>query len=128
MNMKKACRVWMFTVALSALASNALAAGDKVAATLLPISSVTVHFDDLNTSTQAGVSVLYARVRGAASVVCRSGGGEWYPGMRWESETCYRATLDRVVARLNIATLTSLHLASTHRGTSPKRELQAGNR
>src|SRR4029077_5731966 len=124
MNMKEVCRVGVFTVCLSALASNALAAGEKVVATLPPISSLTVRFDDLNTSTQAGVSALYARVRTAASAVCRSGGGDWYPGMRWESESCYRATLDRAVARLNIATLTSLHMASTHRGTAPKRELQ----
>jgi hypothetical protein len=60
--------------------------------------------------------------------VCRSGGAEWYPTQWWAFEDCDRATLDSIVARLNIPKLTAMHLANKPSAASPNPGLQAGHR
>ena len=110
-------------LALVVLASQAVA-GPESQHSLQP--SVTVRFGDLNTSSVQGSTVLYGRISDAARAVCDSG-ALWYPGDYWTSKECYRATVDTVVAKLNLPALSALHFAATHRalGTTG---LQAGNR
>jgi UrcA family protein len=110
-------------VALIVVASHA-AAGPAPQRSLEP--SVTVRFGDLNTSSVEGTRTLYARISDAARAVCDSG-ALWYPSVYWTSKECYRATVDQVVAKLNLPALSALHFAATHRalGTTA---LQARNR
>ncbi len=92
----------VLAVALALLAPHAATAAD----------TVTVRFADLNTSTVQGSRALYARIRNAARDVCNSG-AEWYPNEYWAQKNCYRATVARVVTRLNLPALTAVHLAQT---------------
>jgi UrcA family protein len=110
-------------VALIGVASHAVAA-PPTQRSLEP--SVTVRFADLNTSSVEGIRVLYDRISDAARAVCDSG-ALWYPGVYWTSKECYRATVDSVVAKLDLPGLSALHFAATHRapGTTG---LQARNR
>jgi len=52
--------------------------------------------------------ILYGRISAAAMAVC-SGGGAWYPTQARARQDCYRATLDQVIAKLNLPLLTALH-------------------
>jgi UrcA family protein len=87
--------------------------------------AVTVQFGELNTATAEGTRVLYDRLSAAAHAVCDAG-VHWYPKAYFEQRECYRATLDRVVARLNLPLLTALHAKSQRPPDVPS--LQAGNR
>jgi UrcA family protein len=124
-SLTRAIRITLLSTTLAVFASRAVAADERLDA---PHPPVTVRFGDLNTSTEAGSKALYARVRQAASKACRSGGAEWYPTQSWAFEDCYRATLDRTVARLNVPKLTAMHLASKQSTASPKPGLRAGSR
>jgi len=87
---------------------------------------VSVEFGDLNTSTEQGSRVLYDRIRTAVRIVCERG-AHWDPREYFAHRGCSRATLDHVVAQLNLPLLTARHVAMTHREvTGPS--LQAGNR
>jgi len=107
-------------VALAVVASHAAAAPPSQPS-LEP--RVTVRFGDLNTSSVEGIRVLYARINDAARAVCDSG-ALWYPSVYWTSKECYRATVDQVVAKLNLPALSALNVAATHRAPA----LQARNR
>src|SRR5215472_2245994 len=98
-------------VALAVVASHAAAAPPSQPS-LEP--KVTVRFADLNTSSVEGTRVLYARISDAARAVCDSG-ALWYPSVYWTSKDCYRATVDQVVAKLNLPALSALNSAATHR-------------
>jgi UrcA family protein len=88
--------------------------------------SVTVQFGDLRTSTAEGIRVLYARINSAADAVC-SRGADWYPREYWARRECLRATVEHVVERLNLPSLTALHRARMPRALNAP-ALQAGNR
>jgi UrcA family protein len=109
-----------------------LAAGTSCAlAGPLPMSplepAVTIRLSDLNTATVGGGLVLYGRIKEAARSVCSAGGGSWYPSQYWAGDACYRATVDRVVAKLNLPQLTAVHLAYMHREAAAS-SLQASRR
>lgn len=102
----------VLAVALAGGACGAVAGPQP--ASLDPV--VTVHFDDLDTSTSTGSRVLYARISAAAQKVCGTGAAEWYPGERQAQQDCYRATVASTVARLNIPALTALLLEKAQPG------------
>jgi UrcA family protein len=83
---------------------------------------VTVQFADLNVSTAAGVRVLYSRIVAAAYEVC-SRGADWYPTEHWAQKDCLSATIDHVVAKLNLPILTALHFTSKH-SAAPTQHMQ----
>ena len=117
----KSISPWFFAVGLAAVASGALA-GEQPRLSLDPV--VTVHFADLNTSTPEGSRTLYERIAKAAQDVCNTG-VDWYPSEHWSHQECYRATVDHVVAKLNLPALMALHVARTRRTGS---SFQASNR
>ena len=110
MTVKRITATPAFLVALTLTASCVLA-GPQTKLSLDP--SVTVHLEDLNTSSTAGNRVLYGRITAAAMAVCSRGGG-WYPTEHWARDDCYRATVDHVVKQLNVPLLTALHLQRMH--------------
>jgi UrcA family protein len=71
-----------------------------------------VHFADLDLSGNAGVAVLYARIRHAALEVC-----EPVYDNRWHSiiarNRCMTQAIARAVADVNAPMLTSYHLTKT---------------
>ena len=117
----KSISPWFFAVGLAAVASGALA-GEQPRLSLDPV--VTVHFADLNTSSREGSRILYGRIAKAAQDVCNTQ-VDWYPSEHWSHQECYRATVDHVVAKLNLPALTALHVARTHRTGS---SFQASNK
>jgi UrcA family protein len=110
-------------MALTVAMSHALAGPEPKAPPARP--AMTVRFADLKTSTVEGSRILYARISEAAHAVC--GAGEsWYPTQFYQGEDCYRATVDQVVAKLNMPLLTAEHAAHTHR--PPTTPMNALNR
>jgi len=87
---------------------------------------VAVTFGDLNLATAQGTRILYDRLSAAAHAVCTTG-ASWDPKAYFAEKDCYRATLDRVVAKLNLLQLTALHRTRTQRASEGPR-LQASNR
>jgi UrcA family protein len=73
-----------------------------------------VRFADLKTSTVEGSRILYLRISEAAHEVCDAG-LSWYPPAHVRADDCYRATVDQVVAKLNMPLLTAERAAHTHR-------------
>jgi UrcA family protein len=71
-----------------------------------------VHFADLDLTRNAGVAVLYARIRFAAREVC-----EPVDERIWQSivarDRCVTQAIARAVADVNVPTLTSYHLTKT---------------
>jgi UrcA family protein len=80
---------------------------EAAAATPPPTVSIRIPYSDLDLTSDAGITELYARVRRAARQVCRtqttgSRVDERYPA-------CMRQTVDRAVAQLGVAALAELH-------------------
>jgi UrcA family protein len=71
-----------------------------------------VHFADLDLTRNAGVAVLYARIRFAAREVCAP-----VEDRRLQSiaarDRCVTQAIARAVADVNVPTLTSYHLTKT---------------
>jgi UrcA family protein len=111
----------VFAVGLPIAASDTLA-GTQLNRSLEP--AATVRFGDVNTSTAQGIRVLYGRIGAAAGAVCA--GVDWHPRQYWAQQECYRATVDHVVAKLNLPALTAAHLAATHRGPLPRPAFRRG--
>jgi UrcA family protein len=108
---RRSISTYALLVGLTAAASFAVA-GTHLRRSLEPVA--VVQFSDLNTSTAEGSRILYGRISAAARAVCSRGGG-WYPTQAWARQECYRSTVDRVVAELDLPMLTTLHLATTRR-------------
>jgi UrcA family protein len=71
--------------------------------------SITVRFADLNLNTREGARIAYGRIQGAAEKVCGPRLSVW-DGRRARSwKRCYRATVDDVIARIDVPTLTARH-------------------
>lgn len=121
MLMTKSISRCFFALGLAAATSVALAS-EKPGRSLDPV--VTVYFADLNTATSEGSRILYGRIENAVHAVCNAG-AEWYPSQHWAELDCYRSTLDRVVAKLNLPVLTALHVSLTR---EKWRTFQANNR
>ena len=120
-------RTALFTVALTILSAQALAADIRAGNTQVPQPSATVSFKDLDTSTAAGALALYSRIDLAVSRVCQSNDGHWYPTVRWSEQSCYDTTMSHFIAKLNLPRLTALYAQKSHRD-APVAALQAGNR
>jgi UrcA family protein len=71
-----------------------------------------VHFADLDLTHNAGVAVLYARIRFAAREVCGP-----IDERRWQAlvarNRCVTQAIARAVTDVNVPTLTSYHLTKT---------------
>jgi len=70
-----------------------------------------VTYSDLDVDKDAGAEVLYRRLQQASKRVCGVESIKSAGGIRQISrqQECYRSTLDRAVAKVNNATLTSIH-------------------
>lgn len=74
------------------------------------VPSVTVPYADLNLNTQAGLEVLYARLRAAAREVCNVREGR--PLIEAiESRRCYHQVFDTAVDNVKSVRLDALHRA-----------------
>lgn len=80
----------VMTVAAVLLAAGTVARANEVAA---DVPARTVHYADLNLNTDAGVAVLYKRIRNAAEAVCGDAGERDAARM-----AATRACVDRAVA------------------------------
>jgi UrcA family protein len=71
-----------------------------------------VHFSDLDLTRNAGVAVLYARIRFAARVVCEPVADRALQSIVARNR-CMTEAIARAVADVNVPTLTSYHLTKT---------------
>lgn len=82
-----------------------------------PLTRV-VNYADLNLNSDAGVKVLYSRLRYAARHVCNSyEGQQLIQGERWRD--CYSGAMERAVTDIDMPTVTIYHLAQTGQAESP---------
>ena len=72
-------------------------------------SAVTVSFDDLNLSQQAGVETLYGRIKSAARQVCGPYDSRNL-GIRQLTKQCYTETISGAVQSINNEKLSALHM------------------
>jgi UrcA family protein len=85
---------------LAVLAAAALAgAGSASAAQSTQSSSVTISYGDLDLSTTSGAHALYARLSGAARVVCGDSGRSLVEQRAWQH--CYSHALSDAVERID---------------------------
>lgn len=77
--------------------------------------SVTVRYDDLNLSSQAGVSALYSRISRAARNVCRDPGASTWPQVRQQVRRCQLTAIDAAVKKVNNRILTAMHEKQSNR-------------
>jgi UrcA family protein len=110
----------VFGGASLATARYAAADENKPARPLEP--AVTVRFADLNPSTPAGVSALYARIEDAAQTVCGPSVSLWDANAYRNWKICYRTTIDHTVRQINLPQLTALH----QRVTAQPAQIAAG--
>jgi len=78
--------------------------------------SITVLYDDLNLSAEAGVACLYSRIRWAAKNVCRGSGG--LSPMELHSRQfarCKAEAIDAAVKKVNNRILTAMHDKQSNR-------------
>lgn len=82
--------------------------------------SVTVVYDDLNLSNQAGIQTLYERLRRAAIKACAPRpdlhNSEWVRNWR----TCVDQALDNAVQRTNMSSLARVHFDATGHSVDPR--------
>jgi len=77
--------------------------------------SVTVHYDDLDLSSTAGVNVLYKRISAAARQVCP----DIYSrdlGVVAAADRCYASAVAKAVTEVNNPHLAMVYAAHTSRG------------
>lgn len=74
-------------------------------------TAVRVAFTDLDLTTQAGLQVLYGRLKAASSSVCGSRSLTEAGSLKQlaENKRCYQSALSKVVAKLNNAELSEIH-------------------
>ena len=101
------------TVAATALGLALALSVPSEAAPLASADTITrtevVKFYDLNVATTAGASMLYDRIRTAASRVCRDVVSTMSARNRFERMTCVRELMDTAVKDVNRPALTALH-------------------
>jgi UrcA family protein len=90
-----------------ALAASTAFADDQV------VRTETVHFQDLDVDTPAGVNALYGRIQAAAERVC------FQPNARLEllEAACERKAEAQAVEKLNVPLLTAYYRVKTGRPT-----------
>lgn len=84
---------------LAVLGAAALASADSVSAAQSAERSVTIGYGDLDLSTRSGADALYARLSGAARLVCGDAGRTLTEQRAWEA--CYTQALGDAVARVD---------------------------
>jgi UrcA family protein len=77
--------------------------------------SVTVRYDDLNLSSQSGVTHLYSRISRAARSVCKDPGATTWPQVREQVQRCKAAAIDAAVKKVNNRILTAMHEKQSNR-------------
>ena len=80
-----------------------------------PDPAKTVNYADLNLKSQAGVAVLYQRIKKAALEVCQIPVGTHQIRIEQELKACREDAVDRAIAQANLPTLTALHQSKTGR-------------
>ncbi len=73
--------------------------------------SMTVRFAELDLSKQAGVEVLYRRIKSAAWTVC--GGRDPIARINIAKSQCYKTAVANAVTQVNAPLLTALHTEKT---------------
>jgi UrcA family protein len=84
---------------LAVLAVAALAGAGSASAAQSTESSVTISYGDLDLSTVSGANALYARLSGAARLVCGDSGRSLVEQRAWER--CYSHALSDAVERID---------------------------
>ncbi len=74
------------------------------------VATRTVHYADLNLNTQAGISALYNRIRGAAKLVCGDVDAKQLEEAL-QAKACVAHAVQVSVSSVNNARLTNEHLA-----------------
>jgi UrcA family protein len=74
-------------------------------------AAVQVSYADLDLSNEAGLAVLYARLKSASEAVCGSRSLRAAGSLEQlrENKSCYRSALSKVVARIGNDELSELH-------------------
>jgi UrcA family protein len=108
MNLKTAIQLTMLTILLGPLAAvAAVAPSDEV-------PSRRVTYADLDLTRNAGVAVLYARIKSAAREVCLPV-YSWVTEDNMATQQCREEALARAIKDVNAPTLTSYYLAKRNR-------------
>lgn len=84
---------------LALLAAAALAGAGSASAAQSAQSSVTISYGDLDLSTRSGADALYARLSGAARLVCGDSGRSLLEQRAWDR--CYSQALSDAVERID---------------------------
>jgi len=75
-------------------------------------SSITVRLADINLNSPEGARIAYGRLQTAAETVCGPRLSVWDGRVARSWKRCYRATMDDVIARINLPALTARHQPS----------------
>ncbi len=102
---------WMACAAALSPASPAASATDAPA-------TRTVRFHDLDLTHSEGVATLYARIRSAANEVC-DGPDSQLPAAWTRVLHCRREAIDRAIAQVHSAALSSFHMSTTNQTQGP---------
>ena len=76
---------------------------------------ISVQYDDLSLTTQAGVKRLYSRIKSAARQVCPAADSRDLR-RRLQSIECQQAAIARAVSQVDSTMLAAIHAASAQRG------------
>jgi UrcA family protein len=77
--------------------------------------SVTVDYRDLNMNTLAGATALYARIHGAARLVCGDPGRNLSEQHAWDM--CLKHAIEGAVSAVNSPLLTNVYRRENHMGS-----------
>jgi len=121
-------------------AALAAALGLGIAATVVPAQageqavpgnamtrSMTVSYGDLDLSRQAGVDVLYRRLKTAAGNVCGPKGDGRNLTMQFYWKQCYKAALDNAIETVDHVGLSEAHLVQTGRRVGSEQRVAGSN-
>ncbi len=101
---QRAARISVSFASLGCLLGSAQAVADGSDHVL---RRVTVHYDDLNLSSAAGVNRLYRRIEGAARFSCGDAGRSLREQSDWKS--CYQRAIADAVAAVNSPAVTAVY-------------------
>jgi UrcA family protein len=113
-----------FMLGLAVLALAPWVADAAVSVSAQDPPSVTVRYQDLNLNSSQGVTVLYQRIRGAASKVCRSSDGREPLKQQRLLSDCFADAVANAVHAVHNDALSAYHWQQvrrhrTHEGDAP---------
>lgn len=100
---------WTIVLTLFTLGGTLHAAGAAASGPVVPGSSTTIHFADLDLSQPGAVEELHRRIQRAARRVCNASINFHYLRTAPARHECYRLTVADAVSRANLVMLTSRH-------------------